>query len=329
MDGGLPHLDSSAELPRAATRYWYGSLGFSAVVHVCAIAALAGIWMHSEGGSSVTVVDTRWSAEETDSRFDRIDQVQQTAPASEVNVGGAQPAPVMLDSARHRPMPVAAPSTLASVSANSLGSKWTSDDLVEEAGAVFGRLGDAAAIGNGDGSGSGAGSGNGGSFFGSRASGRRFVYVVDCSGSMNHPHRSEAKTRFRRLKIELIRSITDMSPDMQFFIVFFNHRTHPMPARTLQAAVPEKQKRHLRWAAQIRAQGNTDPREALFFAMRLNPDVIYFLTDGDFDRPIRRDLEKLKQDRAAIHTFAFGNRSAEFFLKNLALANGGEYHFIP
>jgi len=334
MDQRFPHLDSPAEFRRAAAGYWYGSLGVSTIVHVCAIAALASLWTHSEGGPGITAVNTRWSAEKTHSQFDQTEQIPHITPPVEMNVVGAQSSPVMLQSEQDRPLQVDAPPTRFTMPVSwfvrrcRFGKSSPDDALTEVVGAVSGGSGDLAAIG-GDGAGRGEGGGSGGGFFGSRAAGRRFVYVVDCSRSMNHPHASEARTRFRRLKIELVRSIASMDPDMQFFIVFFNDRALPMPARSLRPAIPKLQKRYLRWAATVPADGNTDPRLALYFALSLNPDVIYFLTDGSFEPPIRRDLAKLKQDRVAIHTFAFGNRAAEDMLRALALANGGEYHFVP
>ena len=44
---------------------------------------------------------------------------------------------------------------------------------------------------------------------------------------------------------------------------------------------------------------------ALQLALRLKPDVIYFLTDGTFDFRVEQALLKVPQTGAAIHTFAF------------------------
>ncbi len=78
-----------------------------------------------------------------------------------------------------------------------------------------------------------------------------------------------------------------------------------------------------------RAVGDTDPRAALRYALQLKPDVIYFLTDGSFDRRIGHELEKLVQPNAVIHTFAFGDRIGEKLLKKIAANNRGRYHYIP
>ena len=189
-----------------------------------------------------------------------------------------------------------------------------------------GPLGSSAA---GTGTGSSQGTGSGAGFFGSESSIESVVFVVDCSGSMNRPHASEAKTRFRRLKFELVKSIGNMTPAKRFFILFFNDRAHPMPAAGLQWATPDAQQHYLTWMAKVPAVGDTDPRSALHHALRLGPEAIYFLTDGSFAYKIDQDLLKLRQRRVAIHTFAFGDRGAEAVMKSLANNNGGQYHFVP
>ncbi|MDA1015447.1 MAG: VWA domain-containing protein [Planctomycetota bacterium] len=181
--------------------------------------------------------------------------------------------------------------------------------------------------GTGQGEGEGQGDPNG--FFGVPVVGQRIVYVVDCSRSMNHPHDSEAKTRFRRLKLEITKSIRSMAPQMEFYIIFFNDQAHPMPAKHMQPALPRTQLRYLNWLTQVRAVGDTDPRQAMGMAVRMQPDVIYFLTDGSFDKSVQADLLKLRVANTTIHTFAFGERDGERTMKLIARNNNGRYHFIP
>lgn len=188
-----------------------------------------------------------------------------------------------------------------------------------------GESGTGTSTGEGNGGGAAAGSG----FFGMKPNANSIVYVVDCSGSMNLPHHSKWKTRFRRLKVEIVRSIGSMSPQQQFYIIFFNDKAIRMPAASMQAAVPRAKQRYLKWMASQEAIGETDPRGALLYAMRLQPEVVYFLTDGSFGAKIQRDLLKLRQDRVAIHTFAFGSKKAEPVMKQIAEANGGKYHYVP
>ncbi len=185
--------------------------------------------------------------------------------------------------------------------------------------------------GSGTGSGSGIGPGSGPGFFGlAPPEGRQIVFVVDSSRSMNHPHESEAKTRFRRLKIELVKCILEMRAEQSFYVVFFSNEVSAMPSRGPQPSIPGVRDPYLRWIAEMNALGApTDPLPALDLALRLRPDVICFLTDGEFDKGIQRRLRRIQQAETAIHTFAFGEASAEDVLRAVAENNAGEYRFIP
>lgn len=220
-------------------------------------------------------------------------------------------------------------------------------------------------FGRGHGNGVGNGQGDGKSFFGLAAEGKSFVYVLDCSLSMNHPHDSDAKTRFRRMKMELANSLSHLRPDQEFFIVFFNHEAIPMPAERLVSAAPENQQRFLAWVDEVPAFGDTDPTAALAMALRMRPDVIYFLTDGCFSGPANDIVKSIHQSRTTIHTFVFETwltekqraglelmrqkkssaamtklgeatyrrmreiLTAEQVMQGLAASNGGKYHVIP
>lgn len=189
----------------------------------------------------------------------------------------------------------------------------------------------AKSTGSGTGAGSGIGPGSGPGFFGLEPpEGRQIVFVVDSSRSMNHPHDSEAKTRFRRLKIELVKCILEMQAEQSFYVVFFSNEVSAMPSRGPQPSIPGVRDPYLRWIAEMNALGApTDPMPALDLALRLRPDVICFLTDGEFDKGIQRRLRRIQQTETAIHTFAFGEASAEEVLRAVAENNAGEYRFIP
>ncbi|MBX3264665.1 MAG: VWA domain-containing protein [Labilithrix sp.] len=137
--------------------------------------------------------------------------------------------------------------------------------------------------GTGAGSGEGKGDGGGRGFFGRGVAGQRVVYVVDSSRSMNHPHPGEGKTRLGRVKLELINAIKALQPEQKFFIVFFNDAPIPMPSDRLVEANDATKLQFLRWMVDVPASGQTDPAMALLLALKLNPDTIYFLTDGDVE----------------------------------------------
>jgi hypothetical protein len=218
------------------------------------------------------------------------------------------------------------------VHAQPLGSQWVSDSrsrggLADIVGSAIGQNGPPT---DGDTSGgSGRGGGRKASFFGLGAAGRRIVFVVDASASMNHPYLGEAKTRFGQLKLELAKSILGLTEDQQFFIIFFNEHAIPMPADAMEHAYPQNQQRFLEWVASVPASGLTDPRPALTMALGLRPDVVYLLTDGTFPRDVQGDLNALRQSVVELNTIAIGDPRAERSLKPLATHNRGRFTFVP
>ncbi len=192
------------------------------------------------------------------------------------------------------------------------------------------KLGKGYALGGGFGTGVGAGtvSGTGSQFFDLESAGTKFVYVLDGSASMTEPH-SEARTRLERVKIELVRSIGGMPEDMQFFVIFFNRNSIPMPAEKLQPATLENKRKYLEWCARVKGGGATDPRPALKRALELQPDIIYLLTDGAFNPAAVEEVTKLNTRGVAIHAICFGDTAGESLLKSIARKNNGSYTFIP
>ena len=192
------------------------------------------------------------------------------------------------------------------------------------------KLGKGFAVGGGSGAGVGDGEGNGSGFqfFNLATAGTKYVYVIDGSGSMTEPHK-EARTKLDRVKQELINSIGGLPFEMEFYVIFFNNHAVPMKAKTLQQATLDNKMKHLTWVAKIQGGGNTDPRDALKMALALEPDVIYFLTDGVFDPKVADEVTKLNTQKVSIHTFCFTNNSGASMLQDIARKNNGTYKFIP
>jgi hypothetical protein len=185
---------------------------------------------------------------------------------------------------------------------------------------------------NGKGTGAGEGTGNGGGgrgFFGRGSAGEKVVFVVDSSQSMNHPHPGPGKTRLGRVKLELINSIRAMSPNQKFFIVFFSDGPIPMPADRLMEANDGAKLQYLRWMMNVPGDGHTEPALALLMALKLNPDTIYFLTDGDFRPTIVRELAVSNRKGVKIHTIGFSQDRGEKLLQTIAKQNNGTYTYVP
>lgn len=259
---------------------------------------------------------------------DRID----VAPAAELpkwfDSGGAHVGTSLQNATGEFAVQVSAPTALISSPSEFPSDRPSNSELLERVAAPAAGRAQSEARGEGTGVSAGNGSANQPGFFGIQPSGTRFVYVVDCSNSMNAPH-AEARTRFQRLKLELVKSVGGLRDDMQFFVIFFSSETFPMPATEMQFASPQNKEHFLTWVAKARAGGGTDPANAVKYALHLRPDVIYLLTDGDFDEKFGKRLDKINKHRVAIHTFGFGDKAADKLLKHIAENNRGTYTFVP
>jgi hypothetical protein len=138
------------------------------------------------------------------------------------------------------------------------------------------------------------------------------------------------------LKAELIKSIGVLKPVQSFNIIFFNSQRIPADEHALIVATAENKQKAAAFCAKIASSGNTDPLPALELAFRQNAQLIYLLTDGDFEDPdnktVRDRIKKLNaQHKVKVNTIAFvarreeADRSKDFvdFLRVLAKENGG------
>eukprot|EP00913_Durusdinium_trenchii_P023372 g21950.t1 len=163
-------------------------------------------------------------------------------------------------------------------------------------------------------------------FFGLKAGGERFVYIVDCSGSM----RGEP---FRKAREELLRSIHNLGPKQSFYVIFFASGSFPMfspnaAAPDLLVASQANVKRVTEWVTTFNGNGGTDPEDAFIKAIELKPDAIFFLTDGAFPDRVVDVVRQKNQKQAAINTVGFQSRSGEPLLKRIAAENSGKYLFV-
>jgi len=301
-----PTRQRSAQWSRATLLSGCASL----LVHVVALTVCSLVWLalpssdsgHAEIDSLLVTEDTNASNRLSDELdVEEVDVLTPETPP--LNLGAA--------SLRQRDSPVINPAraeaiavsrSSVSLTAAAATSPWTKADLLSETG---GGRGVSDLIGAGAGSGEGMGDGSGNSFFGLRPVGRKVAYVLDCSRSMNHPHNTAAKTRFKRMKLELVKSVRGLAPESEFYFVFFNDLPVPMPARSLVPATDQPKLKYLQWMQRVKADGNTEPTQALQIALRHQPDTLYFLTDGNFTHRVQQELLRLRSGKTDIHTFAF------------------------
>jgi len=308
---------------------WSYSFGLSTLFHIAMIVAVGSLWYFSDDQSGVSTLDTRWNDVADSPVLEEPVDMAWAKPVPDETAGGSSKQSTAVFSPP--------PSPREFTPSNSLNGKlppsWfqdgvSNDDLGTELADLAGWQARLSRIGTGRGLSNGAGNGTAGAFFGMKAAGQSVVYVVDCSSSMNVKH-TTAATRFHRLKLELLSSVASMKPSQSFYIIFFNDQPIPMPARSMQPARPELQRQYLEWMARMRANGLTNPLSSMQMALRLRPDVIYFLTDGNFNFRTATALSRIRQPRSVIHTITFGEREAEPLMKSIAVANRGTYRFIP
>lgn len=241
-----------------------------------------------------------------ETRFDSTTPVAAVAKVG--NVGESLPSPLSVISDR--------------------GTRRVGDSALDEVMGLF--------RGNGHGYGE-AGEGQGGAeFFGVRAGGDRFVFVVDSSRSMRGRKWSMACR-------ELVASVKRMGQQQSFYVIFFDVDTHPMfnqkrPERDLLPVTSGNQRKLMRWLPSIKLGPDTRPLNAMQLALKMKPDAIFLLSDGEFNDGTRDYLlgenQKVDDDgkrsaKIPVHTVGFHSLAAEASLKPIAAENGGGYRFVP
>ncbi|MFQ5490233.1 MAG: hypothetical protein ACE5GE_05880, partial [Phycisphaerae bacterium] len=79
----------------------------------------------------------------------------------------------------------------------------------------------------------------------------------------------------------------------------------------------------------IQPEGSTDPIPAMRRALAVKPDLIYFLTDGDFDPLLIEVLADWNQkQKVRIFTIAYVSQAGSVLLEQIARENGGEFKFV-
>lgn len=176
-------------------------------------------------------------------------------------------------------------------------------------------------------------------FFGVKATGNTFAYIIDCSPSMRKDN------AFQAAKNEVFRSLASMKPKQRYFISFFGKEIDPL---TFQAGEAEKYPVYAtkenviatqEWMNAITIQKEGwPPNNALQQAIEMQPDGIFMLFDGDtkvdvakFLRRINRTDDILSEGnpKVPIHVIHFFQEDFRKPMMTVAQENGGTYRFIP
>ena len=167
-------------------------------------------------------------------------------------------------------------------------------------------------------------------FFGLYAKGTRFVYIIDCSGSMKGMRWAMAKT-------ELVESIRQLPENMEFMVLLYNHDAWAMFNRRLDEVdlVPaneENKRRFLYWLTKQEPHGWTRPKVALSVALGRQPDAVFLLSDGElqddsYQYLLQANVEAERKDGSSrkipVHTIALDLSFGARLLEQIAEQNSG------
>jgi von Willebrand factor type A domain len=157
------------------------------------------------------------------------------------------------------------------------------------------------------------------SFFGVRAKGQFFVFVVDCSGSMNDD------LRLYRAKTELKSTIAKLQYPQRYHVIFYNDRPRPMAGGLPVSAEPKAVGRSLAWLDTIEAEGGTDPRGAMDQALGFRPDAVFLLSDGEYPEGTDGAIAARNTEKTPVHCIDLSNGAAGDQLRRIAVDSGGRY----
>lgn len=195
---------------------------------------------------------------------------------------------------------------------------------------IIGRGGSAGSAGSGrggGGNGSGFGNGNrpgGGEVFGvgGLPGAKSIIYVVDRSGSMD--------TLSDFLKHELAKAVNRLNSTQKFNVIWFSDGEPHMLAVNLVQATEDNKTRLFKHLQDVKMSGSTDPRQAIFKALQMRPELIYVLTDGNFEPEFVQAVTKANTAKIRINAIGFVLPGGEGHtnLERLVKENNGKFKAI-
>jgi len=179
----------------------------------------------------------------------------------------------------------------------------------------------------------------GAQFFGVKATGNSFCYIVDRSGSMKGG-------AFESAKQEIVRSLSTMKPTQRFYIFFFGEEVEAMKLDGKNEesfpvyATPENIQKTIVWMDRVKIQSGKHPAEVIERAIEMDMDGIFLLFDGETTVDLAPKVRKFntvddfisgQQTRVPIHSVCFYTEKpeAQQLMKTIAQQNLGTYRYVP
>jgi uncharacterized protein with von Willebrand factor type A (vWA) domain len=143
-------------------------------------------------------------------------------------------------------------------------------------------------------------------------------------------------TKIAALKAELARAVQSLKPSQSFNVIFFQDQSCKSFSPELAAASPSNTRRAIQFLDDVVTTGETNPIPALELAFQQKPEIIYFLTDGDFpdNDAVLRKIQTLNTGgHVRINTIALvgsGDTDTGFIalLKKVAQETHGTYRHV-
>ncbi len=163
-------------------------------------------------------------------------------------------------------------------------------------------------------------------FFGAKIEGRRIVFVLDNSGSMQGG-------RLETVNAELERCIASLEADQEFYVIFYSDRPYPLfypdPADRYVRPTPRNRELLHDWLGTVELCLGDAVLDALMAAASIEPDTVLLLSDGRItgDRKMAALLKG--GGDFPLHTIGVGLGGAAAAsrrnLADIAAANGGDF----
>jgi hypothetical protein len=163
-------------------------------------------------------------------------------------------------------------------------------------------------------------------FFGTKIEGRRIVFVLDNSGSMQGG-------RLETVIAELLRTLDALTDKQEFYIIFYSDAAYPLfypdPAQDYLRPTDRNKGRVAEWLDKVELCLGDAVVEALTAAASIEPDTVFLLSDGRIQGDRKMAFLLNANDGAfRIHTVGVGlgnGPTARQNLQDIAQANGGEF----
>jgi hypothetical protein len=164
----------------------------------------------------------------------------------------------------------------------------------------------------------------GAKFFGIEGKGDKIAFIVDCSSSMAQNHSNI--NLLERCKLELLKSVNNLDAQQKATVIFYNQGAISDP-RFVNSKVTKSFKEHLKtWVDSIYPSGGTNPQPALEFVLKGEYDLIYLLSDGEFDFQTVQWVAQNNKKKIMIHCISMVQDSRT--LRDIAQQSKGKYIFV-